>query len=678
MKRLTSVLATDSPWARIRSIVRVQFALPVLVLGALTLLSISRPFAWLRYKYIVFAIANEPRSRLDVHEKKLINRVIDRLNQILDGSESISLHGDLTSVGATEVMVVPAQAASITGCGYGNALFDPSLNRIFLDRSLVLLPHARELMEQGWEDLVVLHEHYLAFVILHELGHSALHNRPCSHYASAISEHADPVSHDREIEADDYAFSVLEAYFEHIREAPEYDIDNDLLWLMDVDPATLDNSTYASLAIAEVIRLSAETLAWSDSPFAPDLSSKTHPAFVTRALRAYQRLDAIEDSLSPEIAAKFKFDARRLQDYKFPSGRSSGSLVSEKQVRDVHGSPYGLLVLLQDGSAYRVTTEYLESATRARYVAFVEDVGANMGNFGNARWILETGNGEPYGLTGDGRLLWPVPECRPVSKALRTNVEQVVELWKSPTTNNLVLLELSSMSEGAAPSGVSRIVLLADALVLAERSASTILSDISECSNRVCSFEIESVAATGIILTVQGLSEDLGVAILSPADLSLASFVPLHEPSAANRISERFVVIPSEDGPTMFRAQVVMNGADSESGIRLHELGESGETEGAKDIAISFSLAYLSSEERSHVLAQAHLGRIHPASEHTVFSLVSDSHYIVDNTSLQVIGALHPGNSALAIGSNGLVAGFIDGAYKVPWVLIASNDEELR
>jgi len=122
---------------------------------------------------------------------------------------------------ALNVYSVTENARGLTGCGPGNAIYDASIDSIFVDAGLLDASGAQfQTMIDGAgvgsvlsakEEIPYL-KNYLRLVILHELGHRQLHRHTGGYFDSAPS--GDPsAAGSKEIEADRFALRHLaEAY----------------------------------------------------------------------------------------------------------------------------------------------------------------------------------------------------------------------------------------------------------------------------------------------------------------------------------------------------------------------------------------------------------------------------------------------------------------------------------
>ncbi|HWM23757.1 MAG TPA: hypothetical protein VNP98_02960 [Chthoniobacterales bacterium] len=84
--------------------------------------------------------------------------------------------------GSLHIYVTTPAAIKVTGCGRGNAIYDATLDAIFVDENIVRPEELPLLGERGRRSMYDLKSYvyvpvYLRFILLHELGHRQLHRR---------------------------------------------------------------------------------------------------------------------------------------------------------------------------------------------------------------------------------------------------------------------------------------------------------------------------------------------------------------------------------------------------------------------------------------------------------------------------------------------------------------------
>jgi hypothetical protein len=219
--------------------------------------------------------------------------------------------------GRLHVFTTTPDSRAITHCDLGNAVYDAQLDAVFLDRSLF---DSREfetfLSSTAYGSLTSVNDlpfvqTYVRFLLLHELGHRALHRNRGGVFDFGSANRAN-----QEREADAFALAHLEAAYA-LPQALTNKVGSAGADLLDLDFNRLSapERTLADLAgMATGMNLS---LLFISNPYAPFYQDSAHATFLSRSLglleAARQRqtsdpvltasLDAVEEMLRREESA---------------------------------------------------------------------------------------------------------------------------------------------------------------------------------------------------------------------------------------------------------------------------------------------------------------------------------------------------------------------------------------
>ena len=212
------------------------------------------------------------------------------------------------------VVTTPAYRA-ITGCDSGNAIFDPTLNTIFIDRSLVWptevniigTPSVSTMF--GVADLGYVAS-YTSFILAHELGHWQAHDRSAAFFYYGWNDGV--ANLDQEKAADRSAVRTLVAAGRANDEPAEIKTAN-ALGQFGMSKATLSaDERVAADLLGGILGMSYDLL-FSSSAFSPYYSDKSHPNFLDRVNEA---MSEVEHGLTGDRASVTELVSAELQRFR--------------------------------------------------------------------------------------------------------------------------------------------------------------------------------------------------------------------------------------------------------------------------------------------------------------------------------------------------------------------------
>jgi hypothetical protein len=191
------------------------------------------------------------------------------------------------------LIVTTPQFERITHCGTGNALYDPNLNTIFVDHSLLWptevniigTPSANSMFTIDAYGYVVS---YTNFILAHELAHWQKHQRASAFFYYGWGDGTASLA--EELEADRSAVATIFAARAAGDEPPDLR-KLDALSVIGLREAQLTTRESAAGDILGGMILMTNDLLFSSSPFSPYYSNRSHPDMLKRvddAIRAVE------------------------------------------------------------------------------------------------------------------------------------------------------------------------------------------------------------------------------------------------------------------------------------------------------------------------------------------------------------------------------------------------------
>src|ERR1700722_16114806 len=261
--------------------------------------------------------------------------------------------------------------AWFTKCARGNAVYDASLDAVFVDRSL-WKPLELSLVGESWP-WTMSDPHQFGFtrtffnlVLLHEIGHRQLHRSRGSLFDVLVSHKI----RQQETEADTFAVDAIKSGYAK--------------GILGKEPGVLDELTEAGIdpnlsaegkAVAATLFAATQMsvgLLFSKGSFSSLYSDKTHPSFG-------QRVEGMSEVLSP--LARTDQELNSLLEY-FQQIASTMQTVRQNHYVEIHlESPMETAEFDEDGLTL------IDTSWRAWHVAASDLEGARTGGAGNAQLV---------------------------------------------------------------------------------------------------------------------------------------------------------------------------------------------------------------------------------------------------------------------------------------------------
>lgn len=186
------------------------------------------------------------------------------------------------------LIVTRPEFVTLTHCGLGNAVFDPALNTIFVDFTLVWPFEVNVIGGPGVNSMYGVADlgyvaSYTNFILAHELGHWQAHNKAAAFFYYGWNEGA--ANLEEEKAADRSAVRTLIAAGNANDEPPALRTAN-ALRAIGLDKITLSPVDRAAADMLGGILLMSYDLLFTSSPFSPYYSDESHPNLLSRVRRA--------------------------------------------------------------------------------------------------------------------------------------------------------------------------------------------------------------------------------------------------------------------------------------------------------------------------------------------------------------------------------------------------------
>jgi hypothetical protein len=261
---------------------------------------------------------------------------------------------DFSESGGLHVYTISSRKAdSVTGCVSGNAVYDADLDTIFIDSEVIKPTDWQRLLKEpdgdGGLDIPLDLDSfpslrvYLRFVILHELGHRALHRHVANNFDLFMPNSQD--QRRREVEADqfaivkmDHAYRISKSF--GIQAVEEYT--GQLIHYPVTETTPLPDRVQASLVeMAMIMTEGGLALPTTTSPLRANVS---HPAYLDRAQSLVEQSLARTDT---DADLKIFTEYTDLWLKRAQTARRSGivELTADDVVIDVLFDDVGLIVI---------------------------------------------------------------------------------------------------------------------------------------------------------------------------------------------------------------------------------------------------------------------------------------------------------------------------------------------
>jgi hypothetical protein len=191
------------------------------------------------------------------------------------------------------LIVTTSQYERFTHCGTGNALYDPGLNAIFVDQSLVWPTEVNIIGTPSVNSMFTINDYgyvvsYTDFILAHELGHWQKHRRASAFFYYGWGDGTASLAEEQDADR-----SAVETIF-RAREAGDEPAEMkklDALSAIGLGAAQLTTRERAAGDILGGIMLMTDDLLFSSSPFSPYYSNRSHPDMLKRADDAIRNVE---------------------------------------------------------------------------------------------------------------------------------------------------------------------------------------------------------------------------------------------------------------------------------------------------------------------------------------------------------------------------------------------------
>src|SRR5882724_4953366 len=186
------------------------------------------------------------------------------------------------------------QYERFTHCGTGNALYDPGLNTVFVDQSLVWPTEVNIIGTPSVNSMFSIDDYgyvvsYTNFILAHELGHWQKHQRASAFFYYGWGDGTASLAQEQEADR-----SAVRTIFP-AREAGDEPRDLKKLDALSVVGLTAAELTTRESAAGDILGgmiLMTNDLLFSSSPFSPYYSNRSHPDMLKRVDVAIRDVEA--------------------------------------------------------------------------------------------------------------------------------------------------------------------------------------------------------------------------------------------------------------------------------------------------------------------------------------------------------------------------------------------------
>ena len=193
------------------------------------------------------------------------------------------------------LLVTTPKYSDVTHCGTGNAIYDPSVNTIFVDESLLWPTEVNVIGTPSVNTMFSINDYgyvvsYTNFILAHELGHVQKHDRSSAFFYYGLGDGTTSLAQERE--ADQSAIRTIFG----AREAGDEPLDLknlDALTSIGLGGAQLTTRESAAADILGGMLLMADDLLFSSSPFSPYYADRSHPSMLRRADDAIRVVEVV-------------------------------------------------------------------------------------------------------------------------------------------------------------------------------------------------------------------------------------------------------------------------------------------------------------------------------------------------------------------------------------------------
>lgn len=228
-------------------------------------------------------ISSGQLGRVDAKLQRRLDIQFQWLARHAGARSAIVVNGPIKDNQLSLIVTTP-DYRTITGCDSGNAIFDPSLNTIFIDRSLVWPTEVNIIGTPSVNTMFGVAElgyvaSYTKFILAHELGHWQAHDRSAAFFYYGWTDGVATL--DQEKAADRSAVRTLTAAARANDEPAELRSGNALRKFGLSETSLSADERMAADLLGGILLMSYDLL-FSSSRFSPYYSDKSHPNFLDR------------------------------------------------------------------------------------------------------------------------------------------------------------------------------------------------------------------------------------------------------------------------------------------------------------------------------------------------------------------------------------------------------------
>jgi hypothetical protein len=570
--------------------------------------------------------------------------------------------------GRLQVYTTTPTSREVTHCDLGNAVYDAELDAIFLDRNLFDNRNFQTFLSStAYGNVVSLNDlpfvqTYVRFLMLHELGHRALHRK-----RGGVFDRGGVRSEIQEREADAFALRHLQAAYA-MPQAVSGRVGAGGADLLDLPYQELSPADRTLADLAGMVAGMNLSLLFISNPYAPFYRDSAHETFLTRSRGLLQEarqqktanvqlsasLDAIDELLSREESAL---------------SNPLAEIMTSDPIADVIFDQNGLLITsVEFTKLFHVGSQDLERAlAKAESANHFRSIWAGVGGTSDGKvddwwkvglWSIPTG--ETFAWRSDG-LIWKSGEhgWDPIKNFPWDLVKEQTggHLYIPPQPSAVALLE--SDDHGGHPWLSS----LARDRVVISRSEADIADEIQRYGGPIgCLFTVIAVTDQSTFLSVNAADgKPWGVSEIDLSTLRVKSDTKLRFPTIADESLGTLAVSPS---PSLRFLTISSTGEKGVEGAFV--VWELSATEPPAEV-VRFPYFHSRSAYLQHVFGGQSIASIDwtPGGK-ILLGIGNDSLYSVDLTSRRMTPIFHPGDEIVKkrVGRNGMIAVFVQGGYK--------------
>jgi hypothetical protein len=290
--------------------------------------------------------------------------------------------------GYLHVYTTTPEVQDVTGCGRGNAVYDVKLNAIFIDQSFINPWQQSRLAEKlGVPNYLKVMSGYFHYVLLHEMGHRALHREEEDLHEERLRQMED--------EADDFAFAHLDSLYnkywlESQVIAGGYFADNGGMdWVNSEEMMELGN-VHDRMTLDLVVPLSilAKSMFQPDSPFSVFQTDNAHRSFVEKALHILERIRKLTD-VDAALMYRFAVLNELLTRMKGVQQNNIFSIDSPDWIQHVSSDSGRVKIISANNETFEISFAEVEQQLKAGKDAYRLTYASRQGKEKIADWMVQ-------------------------------------------------------------------------------------------------------------------------------------------------------------------------------------------------------------------------------------------------------------------------------------------------